>query len=66
MEYCVNSPARQQVEVALHVAWIDGVVFFRPELQRVDEDADDRAVRGFEAVIDQAEVSLVQKTHRRY
>ena len=62
----INAALIEQIQVALHIAGIDCQVFPGAELQRVDEDANDGAVAMGQAVVDQAEMSLVQKSHRRH
>ena len=52
--------------VALFVARITRKVFVRAELFRVDEDRNDHDVRHLASLFDQAQVSLVQSTHRRH
>jgi hypothetical protein len=62
----IDSAIAQKAEVAFEILWVDRQILLRAKLKRVDEDADDGALGGFAAVVDQAEMSRVQKTHCGY
>ena len=52
--------------VRLQIAGISGQIFVRPELDRIDEDADDDAVIFRAGSVDEASVTVVKIAHRRH
>ena len=62
----VYSPLGRQLRVIFESPWVAVEVFARPELQRIDEDAHHDDVGHALRFIDQGEMTLVKRAHRRH
>src|SRR5882672_11953233 len=56
----------EEPAIFLRCAWIRGEVLLWPELQRIDEYADDHAIGRITRLADEANVPVVQVPHRRH